>query len=222
MTPTTSSTPSTATGTRRVALSPSSRTLVPSPTSPKKFSPQQATVALLRSAHVWAWPAATTTASRSPSTLTGVARSVSVPSPSWPNRLLPQQATVPSPTTQLCPSPAPSGPPAAAPLVPGPAGWGVSVPPVQPATASASATTNPAGTSRPSLRARSAIVATPSSRVGLRPSCPGHAAACRGAVMPGPPAAARAPRAPTQTPTPAASRSQGRPPVGAGATARAG
>ena len=70
--------------------------VVPSPSCPAALLPQQATVLLLRVAHVWSLPAVMVVTLVSPVTVTGVVALVVVPSPSCPEALLPQQATLPS------------------------------------------------------------------------------------------------------------------------------
>src|SRR5688572_2757678 len=68
----------------------------PSPTWPSAFLPQHFTPPSAMTAHACAPPAdIATTPLPSPTTSTGVGRSVVVPSPSWPSRLLPQHLTPP-------------------------------------------------------------------------------------------------------------------------------
>src|SRR6266480_3185883 len=73
--------------------------VVPSPTSPKVFGPQQNTAPVLVSAHV-PEPAATAfTKLVNDDTAMGVVRCVVVPSPSSPPLLSPQQKRLPSTVT---------------------------------------------------------------------------------------------------------------------------
>jgi len=73
--------------------------VVPFPSCPNWFCPQQWTVPLPRSAQVWSHPALTATAPAMPATCTGVAAVVVVPLPSCPDSLSPQHRTVPSLST---------------------------------------------------------------------------------------------------------------------------
>ena len=73
--------------------------VVPSPSWPYQFGPQQATEPLSNMEHVWYWPAVISTADRpelNPEVCVGLALSTFVPSPSDPQKLPPQQTTEPS------------------------------------------------------------------------------------------------------------------------------
>jgi len=81
--------PSTATGMLLLVV-------VPLPSWPLAFSPQQVTSPMARAAHEWLLPAPMAiTPLSSPTTCTGVALLMRVPSPSWPKLFAPQQRTPP-------------------------------------------------------------------------------------------------------------------------------
>ena len=87
--------PLTATGAVRLAeLSPSTP-LVPSPSWPYPFRPQQYAVPPVARPHVCAPPATSAVYVRPPLTGNGTSRLVTVPSPSSPDPLYPQQYAVP-------------------------------------------------------------------------------------------------------------------------------
>ena len=81
--------------------------VVPSPSWPNPFWPQQRTLPLDRVAQVWASPAEMDVAVVIPETYTGVSLWVVVPSPSRPYSFFPQHMTCPlSKTAHVCDSPA--------------------------------------------------------------------------------------------------------------------
>src|SRR6266850_2595534 len=70
--------------------------VVPSPSWPDRFRPQQYAAPLASIPHVWSVPVAISTKDNPPATCTGSARFCVVPSPSSPKRLKPQQYATPS------------------------------------------------------------------------------------------------------------------------------
>src|SRR5215218_3498430 len=78
----------------------------PSPSWPKKLSPQHFTAPELVTAQVWSRPALTATTPLRPETATGTLLSVVPASPSWPLALWPQHLTVPTlVNAQVCSAP---------------------------------------------------------------------------------------------------------------------
>src|SRR5437763_89216 len=87
-------------------------TPVPSPSAPRKLSPQQYARRVVVKPQVCEDPALTARKVRAPATRTELDRWVVVPSPTWPSPLSPQQyATPPAVTPHAC------GPPALAALI---------------------------------------------------------------------------------------------------------
>ena len=81
--------------------------IVPSPSCPSSFRPQQRTVPSCRSAQLCQPPVETATAAVIPLTVTGVKELRMLPLPSWPKVFCPQQRTVPSRrSAQVCKPPA--------------------------------------------------------------------------------------------------------------------
>src|SRR5204863_421158 len=81
--------------------------VVPSPSSPSRFSPQQYAAPPVVTPQLWNDPALTAANLSPPATGTGVVRPAVVPSPSCPKKLSPQQyAAPPVVTPQVCQTPA--------------------------------------------------------------------------------------------------------------------
>src|SRR5436853_3899962 len=82
--------------------------VVPSPSWPAPFAPQQATSPVVRIAQAWCEPTATAIAGARPGTGTGVADhpAPAGPVPSWPASFEPQHSTAPSTIAQLVSPPA--------------------------------------------------------------------------------------------------------------------
>ena len=78
----------------RTGLSPF--VVVPSPSWPEPFAPQQRMALSAKTAQVWSRPASRAVTPEAPETVTGLSASAPVPSPSSPPLFRPQQRAVPS------------------------------------------------------------------------------------------------------------------------------
>src|SRR2546422_11691889 len=83
------------------------RSVVPVPSSPRKFAPQQYAAPLVVTPQADASLALTVVKVSPPATVAGVALPVVVPVPSWPNVFTPQHCAVPlvvTPHAKACPA----------------------------------------------------------------------------------------------------------------------